>query len=730
MLQVTSPSFQAVGPGQTSAAQAGFKSPAAASYTAAITDDPHGIFEVTEISAVRPTVVYQQTGDPSDGVKRGPPTKVVVNVPIGSSNGATPLRVLSGDILTVTLQMTCPSDPEDSYSATLVITSSNAGDTTAVPLTATTGLVIVKVVNSAATAAPGAQARWTLQLQSVAGPGTTLTFAPELSAGSAPPTSLVSIPAVSAAVARRGQATVTITATVGTVTPPGTYSFFVAETAFGDTWSPFSLSLVVSNPPVSVTSAQPSAFSMAVGTEVDFAIDVQLTGAGTPVNLSLDPPMPGMNCTFLDAQGNPIPSWSVPLTAREGMQFPVRLTLPTQSAAVEPLSFSWSAYGGAEQGKLNFSVTIVPQSKTFTATIDTPAGTALGGSLALTLRSDGTFVFSGHMHDSGFDPYDFRLRALVTTPDYAVAAQITGHTDGTGSNLLGSVNRNFDWNQTGTNPAIQMYWGDVQQGVLTTFFSYEDVGLLHVVEDLARDFVSFLATVYLAGGTVAAVIAIGSELTSLAGASAGPGGLVGVVVAGGTCMVWGPIALIPAVVAGVAAGAITNALINSRALSASEYQFAQQVFGDTLPAADTIILTNLSGLNGRSFTIPNAAGTILVNIGIGFSDPMNYVTGSYTRPGQVLIHELTHAWQINYRTFTPGLICEAVVNQVQYLLGTDVYAYGPPGPPFSHFDVEAQGAIVDQWFGGTGSNVPGRTPANPNDPYFMYIANYIRLGQT
>lgn len=241
---------------------------------------------------------------------------------------------------------------------------------------------------------------------------------------------------------------------------------------------------------------------------------------------------------------------------------------------------------------------------------------------------------------------------------------------------------------------------------------------------------SFLAAEFVVGVAVAAVIAIGSEITSLAGASAGVGGLVGVVVASGVCMVWGPIALVPAVVAGVAAGTVTNALIKSRAITAAEAQFAQQVFGDTLPPADKITITNLSGLNGRSFTMPNAAGTILLNLGNGFSDPTNYVFGSYTRPGQVFIHELTHAWQIKYNTFTPGLICKAIVNQVQYSLGEDVYAYGPPGPPFSQFDLEAQGAIVDNWFGGTGTNVPNRKEADPNDPYFGYIANNIRLGQT
>ena len=151
-----------------------------------------------------------------------------------------------------------------------------------------------------------------------------------------------------------------------------------------------------------------------------------------------------------------------------------------------------------------------------------------------------------------------------------------------------------------------------------------------------------------------------------------------------------------------------------------------------MPPSDQIILTNLAGLSNRAFTTPNIDGTILVNLGDAFDhpDPMHYTNGAYPRPGQVFIHELTHAWQIFHHSFTAGLICEGIVVQARYQLGENVYAYGPPGPPYSAFNLEAQAAIVDQWFGGNGSSVPGRTPMNEQDPYFTYIANNLRLGLT
>ena len=117
----------------------------------------------------------------------------------------------------------------------------------------------------------------------------------------------------------------------------------------------------------------------------------------------------------------------------------------------------------------------------------------------MALRSDGTYTFNGHMHDSGWDPYDFRIRAIVTTGHICVAAQKTGHTDGTGSNPFGHVNRDFDWSETGINPQIRLHWDELREATLTVNHSYEDTGLLHTVEEIALDFVIFLAASAIVG---------------------------------------------------------------------------------------------------------------------------------------------------------------------------------------------------------------------------------------
>ena len=125
---------------------------------------------------------------------------------------------------------------------------------------------------------------------------------------------------------------------------------------------------------------------------------------------------------------------------------------------------------------------------TFHADITTPAGTALGGTVDLTLFSDGRYSFNVHMHDSGFDPYTFRVRCALQAPNGLILLfQASGHTDGSGSNLLGHVNRDFDHHENGQKAEIRQFWIDVRQSSLSVSKSYEDAGALHAIEDIAKD---------------------------------------------------------------------------------------------------------------------------------------------------------------------------------------------------------------------------------------------------
>jgi hypothetical protein len=182
---------------------------------------------------------------------------------------------------------------------------------------------------------------------------------------------------------------------------------------------------------------------------------------------------------------------------------------------------------------------------------------------------------------------------------------------------------------------------------------------------------------------------------------------------------------------------VTDAAIRQRSLTYDEKMFANNVFSDDpnilrLLPYDRITLTNLSGLGGRPFTMPGVDGRIYVHIGNAYDDPRTavYPDSSYATPGQIFIHELVHVWQIDQSSFEPGTTCEGIVTQANRQVGQSVYQYGPPGPNWQDFNLEQQGAIVDQWFAGTATAVvPNRKKADSNDPYYPYI-KLVRLGQT
>ena len=128
----------------------------------------------------------------------------------------------------------------------------------------------------------------------------------------------------------------------------------------------------------------------------------------------------------------------------------------------------------------------------FHGDIRTPSGTALGGTADITLFSDGGYEFKVHMHDSGFDPYTFRVRCTVQAPSgLTLLFQTSGHTDGTGSSLLGHINRDFDHDERNVDQSdqgknqkalIRNNWTDVRRSSMSVSKSYDDVGALSTLK--------------------------------------------------------------------------------------------------------------------------------------------------------------------------------------------------------------------------------------------------------
>lgn len=203
----------------------------------------------------------------------------------------------------------------------------------------------------------------------------------------------------------------------------------------------------------------------------------------------------------------------------------------------------------------------------------------------------------------------------------------------------------------------------------------------------------------------------------------GPGGLAGIFVSGATLFVGGPAALVPAVIAGVAVTQGVNALIKTRQLSPEERTLAEMVFGNSLPPYDKIILTNLGHPQGRAFVVPNAAGECLVNLGGAFHDPMRHTTNAYPEHGQLLIHELTHTWQIHHSSFVPGLICEGIINQIRNEFEDGIYNPGGGERAWLEYNLEQQAAIVDHWYHGS-----GEAPCSMGTRFYHHILGTVNAG--
>lgn len=355
----------------------------------------------------------------------------------------------------------------------------------------------------------------------------------------------------------------------------------------------------------------------------------------------------------------------------------------------------WSAGDGVHGGQLPLRITVIltPESRVFEHVITTPSGTALGGRVTLTLHNDGRYTYSGEMSGSGFDPYSFRISAVARARDgsLSVAAMKSGTVGGT----LGGGSRRFEWSETGHSVHVAEYWATVRDSEVEFVKWYEDTGVLGTLGDIAEAVANFLVGSVIVGPHVAAAILIGSELGKLTDLPfAHPSALAGVVVAGATVLVLGPGFVLPAVVAGIAAGA----QIRTRRMRPSEREFADTVFAGTIPF-DRILLTNLDRA-GRAFCVPHLDGSILMGLGgeedgvSRFDDPLR--TEDLRR---TFIHELTHAWQIVHRTIALEMFWQAAANEARDR--TEVYSQWEAkldgGRAWDDFGLEDQAQIVGYW---------------------------------
>jgi DNA-binding beta-propeller fold protein YncE len=361
----------------------------------------------------------------------------------------------------------------------------------------------------------------------------------------------------------------------------------------------------------------------------------------------------------------------------------------------------------------------------------------LNGSINLSLWEDGSYASRGHIHNSGFDPHRFIAQTALALPngDLAFSTYHPGRADGTGSGF--NPKRDHDWMEIGSLSEIEGNFApghvaNLAAASLLKSFVNKNIGLGGGIDSLLNEvlggFLIGALSLNPTTGSLFAAVGLGSGILNLINADLGdvipPGGLAGLVVAGGILFALGPNALIPAVVA----GAVVGAQIEHRDVTPEEIVFAEEVFGKTLPW-ERIVITNLHSFGGNAFVFPHGE-KILVNMGGRWNDTMTstWVDENFTEPGQLFIHELTHAWQIVHESASFGgwVTCGGLPQ-----------IFGPKSEPtdldslddFILFKVEQQAVAVGHWYAENYEAGPGNGLNHPdalNHRYYPFIRDYIR----
>jgi hypothetical protein len=357
--------------------------------------------------------------------------------------------------------------------------------------------------------------------------------------------------------------------------------------------------------------------------------------------------------------------------------------------------------------------------------------TGLRGRVELILQSDGSYIFRGHMRAIDWSSYAYKIQVFVRSAGVMIALETSGHVFGTDT----PGDRQREWNETGSYNDVRKFWAALRiNPQFEVLQDHEIAGVTGTLADVAQAALETFVAAY-AGGTVGALIVLGAAGVTVKN----PNILLGITVGAGVYLAFGSGFIIPALAAGTATASLAD--IRHRSLNGQEIQLADLIFKGTLPV-DRIVLTDLHSPDRyREFVYPAIDGSIQVNMGRNYDNPLGAdVNGrsSYSKPGSVLMHELTHAWQIEHTTFIPGMMCKALIER-DY--SQDVETSGNSAS-WSSFSLEQQASIVDSWYSKfIGQGLDGSATISDwiaqgldssvalSDNRFKYISENIRRGQ-
>jgi Repeat of unknown function (DUF346) len=376
---------------------------------------------------------------------------------------------------------------------------------------------------------------------------------------------------------------------------------------------------------------------------------------------------------------------------------------------------------------------LLPQPIEFSGQISSGGLAALGGWVKVSVNPDGSVRWQGNAHNSGADNYDFGVSAIIRpSSGPAIALAHTGSVGGTFS----TKSRDHGWNETHPpTPLILSALSAYKDAKFEVNVEY-DSGIGSALESLVSFILKFGVGTVL-GPAIGAVIFVGVEVGSLIAT----GSLVpGARILNGVLWMAGPGNTLLA----IAAEGVAIIGSRTRELTQEEYDWANtEVFFGALPPRDQIVLTDTIGGGNRAFTFPRYDGKITLNMGPdAFADPRLYHVG-YTRnperypfpnpaivKGEIFIHELVHACQIQHSSMDVTLLADAFASKVCETTGGNPYVYGLAGSAYTDFNLEQQAQIVSDWFAGAAPTNTDQTgiPKDTNSPYFRYINENVRIG--
>ena len=357
-------------------------------------------------------------------------------------------------------------------------------------------------------------------------------------------------------------------------------------------------------------------------------------------------------------------------------------------------------------------------------------GFPVRGDVRITLWEDGSWLVRGHMHGSGFDPYEFVLSASVPIVRHGV--DVTSHSTFRAGRVdgwepFGDEDRNYDWSEAGWNIGVgadvtQLLLGTDRRLVVSKTVKNDGIGgaLQSLVDDvieghLLRD------VIHTVGGTLVVALALGREMTDLFGVDLGDNGWLGFSILTVANQYWLVIPLADVVLPMIVGSDDPSIGGRGRSMTFDEYKWASAVFGATLPHFENIKITNLVNPKNDPFT-SKSGDTYYVHMGDkAFDSPQTDVDtgpdGTPTEPGQVFIHELTHVWDAAHSG--PAWELEALGAQLNPPDGL------PDGTPtWSKLGIEHKAMVIAEWYRLHHANLESQ-PAQTH-PYFPYVRDHLR----